>query len=296
MWYGLIVWLCRFRLRSFFLHDGITVQLTGSSIVDASFLDLLFLGFVIFAMQSQQPSARRLRATIQSQQPSARREPGLDQPSFPFAPPPGFTPIQEAAFVLPHETPTSVRFNPGDPGVGLQWCCDVVNLVQWPRGTGKEMKWAVARALQQVVLPFMYDYCEYRRTSQAHLLEVANWNQLLVLQLQAHLDEMSSRMIEVQERARIAEHSMSVQLGKIYQLQDEVKVLRELASSQVYRSTAPVDIKEAVRRAQVKAYRIRGGANVSVASSRSGIDTPVSLLSWNTVPSGASTPITEYHG
>lgn len=241
---------------------------------------VVFLIFVILDMSSQQSSTRR--------------EPGVAEPCFPFVPPPCFFPIQEAAFVLPHETPTNVRFNPGDPGVGLQWCCDVVNLVQWPRGTGKEMKWAVARALQQVVLPFMYDYCEYRRSSQAHLIEVARWNQLLVLQLQAHLEELSNRMNEVQARARIVEHSVSIQLGKIYQVQDEVRVLRGLGVSPIQRPSGPVDIQEAVRRAQVAAFGIRGGASVPVSYSRSGRNTPMSLIPGEAVNSGTTTPLSEY--
>jgi hypothetical protein len=229
-----------------------------------------------------------------SPQPSARREPGVVESGFPFAPPPCFFPTQEAAFVLPHETPTNVRFNPGDPTVGLQWCCDVVNAVKWPSDTGKEMKWAVARALQQVVLPFMYDYCEYRRTSQAHLVGDAEWNQQLVLQLQAHLEGMSARMIEIQARARILEHSVSMQLGRIYRLQDEVKVLRGLGASPARGSSGPVDIHEAVRRAQEKAYRIRGGGNGSVTYSRSGCNTPMSLIPGEAFTSGASTPVSDY--
>ena len=108
------------------------------------------------------------------------------------------------------------------------------------------------------------------------------------------MDEMSNRMNEVQARARIVEHSMSVQLGKIYRLQDEVKVLRGLGASPIHRSSDPVDIQEAVRRAQAEAYCIRGGTGVPVAYSRSGCNTPMSLISGGSVYSGASSPVSEY--
>jgi hypothetical protein len=196
--------------------------------------------------------------------------------------------------VQSHETPSTVRFNPGDPGVGGVWCCDVYNLVQWPNDTGRDIKWAVARALQQVLLPLMYDYCEYRRHSQAHFVEISVWNQLLVQQLQRQIDDLSSRIIEVQARARIVEQSVSVQLGKIYRLQDEVKSLREFGASPMHRSSSPVDIQEAVRRAQAAAYCIRGGPSVPVVYS--GCNTPMSLISGCPIYSGSSTPVSEYFG
>ena len=105
---------------------------------------------------------------------------------------------------------------------------------------------------------------------------------------------MSNRMNEVQARARIVEHSVSVQLGKIYRVQDEVKVLRGLGANPIHRSSGPANIQEAVRRAQVAAFGIRGGASVPVAYSRSGCNTPMSLISGGSVYSGASTPVSEY--
>ena len=108
------------------------------------------------------------------------------------------------------------------------------------------------------------------------------------------MEGMSTWMNEIQARARILEHSVSMQLGRIYRLQDEVKVLSGLGASPARGSSGPVDIHEAVRRAQVTAYRIRGGGSGSVTYSRSGCNTPMSLIPGEAFTSGASTPVSDY--